>query len=355
MATQGSAASSNAGTGFPDLQVADPAPIIARIGVLSAEFPEDLANHLPMILEGIARMGASAKRLEEFAAFYIADCHVPPQPAATRPIDRQDWTAGFGDRSREGDYRAFFQGEVQRLGAHSAILTYLPTLIPGVAASATHAMMRLAYAVMRNDPVEVANALGYWSATYLALPSPLRDGRECPIELLLSLRNEPKLTRIDPGSTLLWRWIKATGETPEFQAKLGRIQRDEHLLEKMRGASLTFYAGTMSFEALHALTGCHWIRLIRQAAGNHYIALASHFWEVVMSLYGKVDLPALPSAAEVDDIRNAPSASIEAIAAAAVASNDEHDHSLCFSALEEFRHYGDRLYLVLASRRMGLV
>ena len=37
-----------------------------------------------------------------------------------------------------------------------------------------------------------------------------------------------------------------------------------------------------------------------------------------------------------------------AIAAAAVASDDEHDHSLVFSAFEEFRVFGDPLYKVVA-------
>ena len=44
-----------------------------------------------------------------------------------------------------------------------------------------------------------------------------------------------------------------------------------------------------------------------------------------------------------------------AIAAAAVASDDEHDHSLVFSAFEEFRVFGDPLYKVVAARRVGLL
>lgn len=353
MATQHAALRRDTGVDFPDLQVADAGPLIARIGSLSGEFPEYLANHLPMVLEAIARLGATRERMEEYIEFYIAENRVPLTPPATRPIRVEDWTSALGDRSREGDYRAFFAGEVTRLGARQAVQTYLPTLVPGVAASATHGMMRLAYALMRDDPVETGIALGYWSATYLALPSPGTAGSECPIELLLSLRNEQGLTEIKPGSTLLWRWIKATGETPEFQSKLGRIRQDGHLLETLRGASLAFYAGTMTFEALHALTGCHWIRMIKPTLADHE-PLAARFWEVIMSLYGKIGLPALPSAAELEEIRNAPVAPIADVAAAAVVSNDEHDQSLTFSAFEEYKSTGDRLYHVLASRRMGL-
>jgi hypothetical protein len=43
------------------------------------------------------------------------------------------------------------------------------------------------------------------------------------------------------------------------------------------------------------------------------------------------------------------------IAAAAVKSDDEHDLSLTFSAREEWRTYGDRLYQVVAARRVKLI
>ena len=43
------------------------------------------------------------------------------------------------------------------------------------------------------------------------------------------------------------------------------------------------------------------------------------------------------------------------IAAAAVRSDDEHDLSLVFSAREEQREFGDRLYQVVAARRMQLI
>ena len=39
----------------------------------------------------------------------------------------------------------------------------------------------------------------------------------------------------------------------------------------------------------------------------------------------------------------------------AVARDDEHDLSLTFSASEEFKHYGDRLYQYAAAKRLSLV
>jgi hypothetical protein len=39
----------------------------------------------------------------------------------------------------------------------------------------------------------------------------------------------------------------------------------------------------------------------------------------------------------------------------AVTRDDEHDLSLTFSAGEEFKHYGDRLYQYAAAKRLNLV
>ena len=126
------------------------------------------------------------------------------------------------------------------------------------------------------------------------------------------------------------------------------------MLDRIRPGALALYAGTMSFEALHAVTGCHWLRVISPCRDEPQ-RLAMHFWEVVFALYTKIGMPAAPLPELLDTWRRLPLPSDQDIAAAAVASNDEHDHSLAFSALEEYRHTGDRLYKVVAARRLGLI
>jgi hypothetical protein len=124
--------------------------------------------------------------------------------------------------------------------------------------------------------------------------------------------------------------------------------------QRMREASLALYAGTMDFCALHALTGCHWLRMIMPVAPALDPALR-YFWQCIAALYPKIGFPDLPKAETLDAWRNAPCPDWEEIAAAAVRSDDEHDLSLVFSAREEGSFYGDRLYQVLAARRMNLI
>ncbi|MGO8095820.1 questin oxidase family protein [Rhizobium leguminosarum] len=332
-------------------------PLIADVGQRSGEFPDYLANHLPMVLEAMGRLGAAPERLEAYARHYTLAHAVPFPPPAASSLTDATWRSALGQRDRETDLRDYFADVVSRIGGNEAIRLHLPELSPGVAASATHGLMRLAYAVLRRDETEIGIALGYWAATYLAFPPPPLAGSptvDDPAELILSMQSEPSFRNIAVSSTLLWKWIEAVGHIPAFQQRLGRLAPTDDLLIRMRQASLALYAGTMSFEALHALTGSHWLRLVSPHLDKPQI-LAVHFWEVVLSLYTKIGMPDLPSAEMLDAWRKLQVPPDEAIAAAAVASDDEHDHSLVFSALEEYRHTGDPLYRVVAARRIGLI
>ena len=141
----------------------------------SAEFPVDLANHGPMALIILDRLGAPDQRLREYFDAYRLANGLVPVPPTIAPIERETWALHLGDRAREGDYRAFFGREVSRLGIRDAVNRYLPTLLPGVAGSALHPLMRLAYGILRNDPAETATGPRLLGGVLPAAAA--RDGR----------------------------------------------------------------------------------------------------------------------------------------------------------------------------------
>jgi hypothetical protein len=149
---------------MPDIFQLSEDPTLTRLlgglRATSVEFPDALANHLPMVLVALHRMGASPARLEEYAGQYSVVHGLVPVPPSVERIVAAEWTQHFGDRAYEADYRTFFHNEVARLGAQGAIAAYLPTLLPGIAGSALHPLMRLAYGVLRGDNDEIAVALG---------------------------------------------------------------------------------------------------------------------------------------------------------------------------------------------------
>lgn len=328
--------------------------LIAEVGQRSGEFPVLLANHLPMVLEAMGRLGASPQRLDAYAEHYTSVHAVPEMPARLVALSARNWRSAIGDRSREADLRDFFASEVARLGGAETIRLYMPDLERGVGASATHGLMRLAYAVRRRDEAEIGIALGYWAATYLAFPTRTGVGKVGPVDLIVKMHGSTSFSDITVSSTLLWKWIEHMGTLPQFQQLLGCLAREEITIQTLRSASLALYAGTMTFEALHAVTGCHWLRLVWPFLDAPE-TLASFWWENVLALYARIGLPSLPDTEALEAMRNLPLPPDEEIAAAAVASDDEHDHSLVFSAFEEFALTGDRLYKVVAARRVGLI
>jgi hypothetical protein len=319
------------------------------------EFGHTLANHLPMLLVILDRLGAPAARLEEFADTYRAANRLAAPPPPVAPITRENWTAHLGERLRESDYRAFFAIELTRMGPFGLQRGALPVLLPGIAASALHALMRLAYAHLSRAPSEVAAALAYWATCYLELPSGTATAdTDDPSEILLRLQAMPHLLAIRPETDLLWHAIRAVGRDARFAAELDRLATTEASLPRFAAASLALYATTMDFGALHAVTSMHWLRLL-PTGGLDRAAALRRLWRALAAAYPKMGMPSLLTTDQLRAMREAACPEWPDIVRAAIASDDEHDISLVFSAREEERHYDDPLYRRVAACRVGLL
>jgi hypothetical protein len=322
----------------------------------SVEFPLFLANHVPMALIALDRLGAPPERLEEWYETYRTKNHLARVPNPVAPIDALNWEASLGDRAREADYRSFFDGEVSRLGVAGAIQTYLPRLIQGVGGSATHPLMRLAYGILKNDEQEVGVALAYWATCYLPLPAPTgaEPKTDDPAAVLAGVGAIAGVTDYEPESDLLWHNIRAVGALPGFRPVVDWLAFSADAPRRMAATSLALFVGTMDFAALHAVTGLHWARLV-----SFYLAdrepLYRAFWQVIAALVPKIGFPSVPPASEIERMRRGEAPPWSAIKAAAIRSDDEHDISLIFSCLQEEEIWNDPLYRIAAARRLALI
>ena len=225
-----------------------------------------------------------------------------------------------------------------------------------MAASATHALMRMAYATMTDSDEETGVALAYWAATYLSLgasrgPAPSTDD---PAEVLAFMSGPASFRHVEPERDLLWHFMRAVAEKPEFAPVVDRLAIGPGTHDRVARCSLALYAATLDFCALHAVTGTHWLRLIAPRTPDAATPLR-YFWQAIASLVPKIGFPVLPSADELEAWRRMSLPDWPEIYREAVARDDEHDLSLTFSAGEEFKHYGDRLYQYAAAKRLNLV
>ena len=158
-----------------------------RLHTTGPEFDGWLSNHGPMAAEAMVRHGHAEsvhgwldgymERLEEF-------------PRGSGPIGT-DWREALGDPRRIADWTDYFRREVTVQPWQAALETWWPRLLPGVAAAATHGVIRVGHAVraLRQDGedadhvTELAHGLAYWAArwqpvpgTTAAVPSPGAPG-----------------------------------------------------------------------------------------------------------------------------------------------------------------------------------
>lgn len=323
----------------------------------SVEFRPFLANHLPMILVALDQLGASVDQIRAYPGIYrgnnvLTDIDLP---SAGR-IESENWEEHLGDRAFELDYRVFFVAEARRLGIDAAIARYLSRLLPGIAGSALHALMRLAYARAIGDVDEVGVGLGYWAMTYLPLGDPAVEPiTEDPIEILVRMHEVPELREVvPPESDLLWEWMIAVAAKPCFPPVAGWLKVTEATMHRLRGAALNLMATTMTFEALHAVTALHWIRMLGLEGSDLAVAMRG-YWTAIAGVYPKIGLPVPLDEGALETMRHLPCPDWIDIRRRACGSEDEHDVSFCFSSSCEFSLTGDRLYQVLAAKRVGLV
>ena len=138
------------------------------------EFGGFLANHGPMASEALVRLGA-ADRVGGWVSGYLPRLDAPP--AAGGGLD--DWRERLGDERLLGDWTAYLRREAAERSWRELLLRWWPRLLPGLAASATHGVIRTAHAVRslrvagdRPEPVlvdELAQGLAYWAARYAPL------------------------------------------------------------------------------------------------------------------------------------------------------------------------------------------
>ncbi|RLP92969.1 questin oxidase family protein [Micromonospora sp. CV4] len=144
-----------------------------RLHRTGPEYDGWLTNHGPMAVEALARHGHQ-QRVHRWLDDYLG--RLDDLPRGLRPID--DWRTALGDPKRAGDWLAYFDRELRERPWREVLGTWWPRLLPGIAAGATHGVIRVGHAVRALDPgganpqrvAELGQALGYWAARWQPVP-----------------------------------------------------------------------------------------------------------------------------------------------------------------------------------------
>jgi hypothetical protein len=132
-----------------------------------------LSNHGPMAVEALVHRG-HADAVHRWLDTY--ERRLEEVPRGIAPIAPDEWREPLGDPSRTGDWLAFFDRAVRAEPWRDVLALWWPRLLPGIAAGATHGVIRVGHAVRAlreretgTRVAELGQGLAYWAARWQPL------------------------------------------------------------------------------------------------------------------------------------------------------------------------------------------
>jgi Questin oxidase-like len=192
---------------------------------------DQLSNHGPMAVEVLVRRGCP-EVVPAWVDRYVR--RLDELPRATSQITDASWTEALGDGRRIADWTAYFTRELAGQPWRDVLTTWWPRLLPGIAAAATHGLIRTGHVVRTlladeerdegkaaNQPTldELAHALAFWAAR--AQPVPPSADPSGRLDPLAALDAVPRVA--SQQGDLVARFGQLTGASG-WPAAVGRLR-----------------------------------------------------------------------------------------------------------------------------------
>lgn len=304
--------------------------LLAEYRMNSADYGQaekPLSDHLPMAVAALSAMGASKDRTTQWASNY-AQIHRLRRADHRELSRRNDWSA-----------------RLQKYGRDRVLRESIVTLRDGIGAAAFHPLIRAAYAITREDDVELAAALEAWEHSYLDLPaSP--DGNIIPVADAIARLAE---RRISPPTTgLISDRMAHVARDPSFAKLTMAIPNPSGLDDLARAAASTF-AQTGSFVALHIMTGTHALRILAPYCEDQ-LALTAAFWAAYAAASQCASQPPTLDPLVLEGLRIEKTPPWEHLHAAAIEHEDEHVIKATYTAWQLDEEIDDPVFRTAAHR-----
>jgi hypothetical protein len=280
-------------------------PLDRALHVLATTAPEfgeyGLSNHGPMAAEVLSELG-QADAIDGWVAAYAAQLD-PAPPPAEKPLDDTQWPEALGVAARYAQWLALFETEMADRPVAAVVEEWVPRLVPGTVAAATHGLIRTAHGLRAlraaDTPVrrlEVAHGLAYWASRYQELPGPpLLIGHQ---DVPAALADLPYLPEETPEefliSDVLAHMVDIADEFEQAVASLGPGGAALALLDALAVGGARAYLrnadGGHAVALIHAVTAPLALEMVLPwlAEEDHDAALA-YAWQAVASVHVAYD------------------------------------------------------------------
>jgi hypothetical protein len=333
--------------------------IFARTG---PEFGGGLSNHGPMASEALAAM-CRPDSISTWAHRYAK--RLEPHPTASARISEADWREELGHEKRVGDWIAFFDDALKDASWREVLDRWVTRLAPGIAAAAFHGVLRTAHAARslgdRETPVrvhELAEGLGYWAATFQALPGKIdRPPDALPSRAIANVERLPMECRKIGG--FLTDGLAQLATFEPFNDVLAAVDTRGNLSALLSDLTETFarvymknargIGGAIAF--IHCVTGSRAVRNLSPHIDDATARLAARYaWQASAGLYAAFGI-----AAPSNDQPATPPLSIDELIDRAIANADEHAIKFTEACIHEYALNPKPVYLAAAAHALEVL
>jgi hypothetical protein len=348
---------------------------LSRLAATGPEYRGGLSNHGPMAAEALVRLGR-ADAVEHWLDGYLRRLDAPPRPSDR--VTDATWREALGQLNRVADWEGYLRAELAQAPWRDVLARWWPRLLPGVAAAATHGVIRTAHAARslaaaeeavppsgRQAPApgghpgqrrdELARALAYWAASYVELPGGARPSGQ--LGLPDAIGALPLLDEPDAGGLISARLVDGLPRLGGFGAAIGALRPPADPERELPGLAREFtgifltHGRTKPIDFLHAVTApvaAYSVLplLPRQLARPTYDAL----WHVTAALFA-----AYAGVVTPEPLPAGPAPSRDDVTEMAVAAGDEHAIKLTEACLRLHAQTPDPVFLHAAARASDLL
>ncbi|GAA2214413.1 questin oxidase family protein [Nonomuraea monospora] len=337
-----------------------------RLHRTGPEFEGWLSNHGPMAVEAMVRHGHD-RDVHRWLDGYVA--RLDELPRGSSPVGAEEWRAALGDAGRLGDWLAFFDRELRERPWRDVLETWWPRLLPGIAAGATHGVIRTGHAVHallqqpgqeQRDEVrlaELGQALGYWAARWQPIAA-----FDAPSGTADPERAIAGVPRVPDQSKGINHRLDQLAEVPGWASSVAALrpaadaeQARARLAELADAATLRYltHAHGNPVMLVHAATA-------PTAVLRTLPALPPHLWNAALNAAWAASAAVTAAYAPADarralsDVPDGPDQP-EEVFELAVRHGDEHVIKLADTALDVHRRTGNPAALAAVTRAATLI
>jgi hypothetical protein len=304
-------------------------------------YGDRLANHLSMALIALEKMGADQERLTRFYQSYCKKLV---------PLDRSDFKEPsnlldtLGQGHQFNNHLSYYEQKIAEHGADQTLTESLPFLLPGICASAFHALIRLAYAIEANDSREIAYALAYWSSDYQPLGALSASLDNTLPEIIDEMSSIGENHTFGPG-IIVDRMVEIA-QLVNYQKSV--FQPTNITLDQLAHLAIKAYLLTNDFTLLHGVTGCHALRIILSWISHRELALRCFWQAFVVAYLSTGSIPLVNKNAKAQKIND-----WDEIISKGRSSSNDHVIKIVYTCWSEHQHYENQEYLAAASRAIA--